>query len=92
MGVPVRHQRRTDLRLAAALNCLEPWLRIQWAVLWSAAIMAKGQKASLSVSDVGFNLAFIEHNSVPAYLVQNASVIAPGSQSGVGREHDVKVL
>ncbi len=54
-------------------------------------IRAKLRTASFSVLDKKVRLAFIEHDSVPVYLVQNTSTLEFGRQSGVGCEHKIEV-
>jgi hypothetical protein len=41
---------------------------------------------------VDVSLAFIEHESVPVYLVQNAAVLVFGRESGIGGEDNVEVF
>ncbi len=60
--------------------------------LWLATISVRGLEDLFSDLDVEAKLAFIEHNSVLVYLVQETSVTGPGGQSGVCCEHNVEVL
>ncbi len=85
MGVPVTHQRRSELSASAALNWVEDLFRIQCAgsQLAHSHRLKKGCIAKL--------LAFIEHNPVPLHLMQNTTGFVLGGESCIGGQYHVVV-